>query len=335
MTGLKRLAARCVALSALAAMLPASAGAARQEEAITLQSSGATLNGTLRMPADGKPAAVVLIIGGSGPTDRDGNNALAGRNDSLKMLAEALAGAGYASVRYDKRGIGQSVAAAVDETALRLDTYVDDAAAWVGQLERSGRFPAVVIAGHSEGSLIGMLAAQRADVASFISLAGSADGLGTLLRKQLASQLPPALAAENERILQSIERGATTADVPAPLLALYRPSVQPYLISSVRYVPAREIGKLKVPVLLVQGTTDLQVGVDQVRALQAAKPDACLALLPGMNHLLKEVPADMAAQQRSYGDPALPLHHALPAALESFLRKPCAAPAAPVRAGAT
>ncbi|WP_229416054.1 hypothetical protein [Pseudoduganella armeniaca] len=104
--------------------------------------------------------------------------------------------------------------------------------------------------------------------------------------------------------------------------------MQPYLVSSFRYVPAREIGKLKVPVLLVQGSTDLQVGVEQVRSLQAAKPDACLALLPGMNHLLKEVPADLPAQQRSFSDPTLPLHPALPPAIESFLRKPCQAPAA-------
>ncbi|AXA94653.1 alpha/beta hydrolase [Massilia sp. YMA4] len=329
---MNQLAAPFVALSVLAGLVPGSAAAVPQEEAIALRTPSGTLNGTLRLPAGGKPVGVVLIIAGSGPTDRDGNNALAGRNDSLKLLAEALAGAGYASVRYDKRGVGQSSGAGLDEAALRLDMYVDDAAAWVSKLNGSGRFRAVVIAGHSEGALIGMLAAQRANVASFISLAGSADGLGTLLRKQLASQLPPALAADNERILQAIERGVTTDAVPAPLQALYRPSVQPYLISSVRYVPAREIGKLKVPVLLVQGTTDLQVGVEQVRALQAAKPDACLALLPGMNHVLKEVPADVAAQQRSYGDPALPLHPALPAAIESFLRKPCAVPAAPAPA---
>ncbi|WEF35121.1 alpha/beta hydrolase [Pseudoduganella chitinolytica] len=311
-----------VALAALALAGPARA----DEHPIALQTPTGTLNGTLHLPQDTKPAAVVLIVAGSGPTDRDGNNPLAGRNDSLKMLAQALARSGYASVRYDKRGIGQSGAAGGDESALRLDTYVDDAAAWVDKLNASGRYPAVAVAGHSEGALIGMLAAQRGKVASFISLAGSADGLGALLRKQLASQLPPDLAVANERVLQSLEQGKPTADVPAPLLSLYRPSVQPYLISSLRYQPARELGKLNVPVLLVQGTTDIQVGVEQARALQAAKPDACLAIIPGMNHLLKEVAADLPAQQRSYGDPALPLHGELPATLAGFLRKPCQPP---------
>lgn len=309
-------------LAALATL--ALAGPVRaDEQPIALQTPTGTLNGTLHLPQDTKPAAVVLIVAGSGPTDRDGNNPLAGRNDSLKMLAQALGRSGYASVRYDKRGIGQSSAAGGDESALRLDTFVDDAAAWVDKLNASGRYPAVAIAGHSEGSLIGMLAAQRGKVASFISLAGSADGLGQLLRKQLASQLPPDLAAANERVLQSLEQGKPTADVPAPLLSLYRPSVQPYLISSLRYQPARELGKLNMPVLLVQGTTDIQVGVEQARALQAAQPDACLAIIPGMNHLLKEVAVDPSAQQRSYGDPALPLHGELAATLAGFLRKPC------------
>lgn len=308
-----------VALTALAL-----AGQVRaNEQPITLQTPTGMLSGTLQLPQDARPAGVVLIVAGSGPTDRDGNNPLAGRNDSLKMLAQALARSGYASVRYDKRGIGQSSAAGGDESALRLDTYVDDAAAWVAQLNASGRYPAVAIAGHSEGALIGMLAAQRGRVASFISLAGSADGLAALLRKQLAGQLPPELAAANERVLQSLEQGKLAADVPAPLLSLYRPSVQPYLISSVRYLPARELAKLTMPVLLVQGTTDVQVDVEQARALQAAKPDACLVIVPGMNHLLKEVAADPLAQQRSYGDPALPLHRELAPALAGFLRKPC------------
>lgn len=309
-------------LVALAALALAGAAHAK-EEPITLQTPTGTLSGTLQRPDGAAPAGVVLIVAGSGPTDRDGNNPLAGRNDSLKLLAEALAQAGYASVRYDKRGIGQSIAAGVDESALRLDTYVDDAAAWVDRLAADGHYRSVTVAGHSEGALIGTLAAQRGKVASFIALAGTADGLATLLRKQLAGKLPPGLAADNERVLQALEQGRTTADVPAPLQVMYRPSVQPYVISALRYQPARELAKLHIPVLLVQGTTDIQVGVEQVHALHAAKPDACLAIMPGMNHLLKEVSGDLAAQQRSYADPSLPLHHGLAPAIAGFLRKPC------------
>jgi pimeloyl-ACP methyl ester carboxylesterase len=298
----------------------ASAGSSAGQP-IALDSASGAVAGTLRLPDAGGKAPVVLIVAGSGPTDRDGNSAMIpGHNDSLKMLADALAQAGYASVRYDKRGIGASKAAALDESQLRFDTYVDDAAAWIAQLKADPRFTKVAVIGHSEGALIGMLAAERAGAAAYVSLAGVAEGPGAILRKQLAGQLPPPLAADNERILASLEQGKPAADVPPALAALYRPSVQPYMISWMRYVPAARIAALRMPVLIVQGTTDIQVGVDQAQALKAAKPEAALVLIPGMNHVLKEVPADPQRQMASYGDPALPLHPQLMPAIVGFLK---------------
>jgi alpha-beta hydrolase superfamily lysophospholipase len=264
----------------------------------------------------------VLIIAGSGPTDRDGNNAMIpGHNDSLKMLAEALAQAGFASVRYDKRGIAESRAAAPDESQLRFDTYVTDAAAWIAQLKADPRFSSVAVIGHSEGALIGMLAAERAGASAYVSLAGVAEAPGAVLRKQMAGKLPPPLAADNERILASLEQGKPAADVPPALAALYRPSVQPYMISWMQYVPAKRIAALRMPVLIVQGTTDIQVDVGQAQALKAARPDAGLAIIEGMNHVLKEVPLDPQHPLASYGDPSLPLHPSLAPALIGFLRK--------------
>ena len=108
--------------------------------------------------------------------------------------------------------------------------------------------------------------------------------------------------------------------MPPALAALYRPSVQPYLISWMKYVPAERIVALRVPVLVVQGTTDIQVGVDEAQALAKAKPDAALAIIPGMNHVLKEVPDDPQRQMASYGDPSLPLHPKLAPAIVAFLR---------------
>lgn len=297
------------------------------EQAIVLATQTGTLAGTLAMPAvsgnvtvSGKPV-VVLLIAGSGPTDRDGNNPmLPGKNDSLKMLAQALEQAGFASVRYDKRGIAASRAAGPSEAALRFDTYADDAAAWITQLRADPRFASVAVLGHSEGALIGMLAARRAGAAAYVSVAGPADAAGTALRTQLTGKLPPALAEANERILSGLERGATTADVPPELAVFYRPSVQPYLVSWMKYAPAREIAALRMPVLIVQGSTDIQVGVEQARQLAAAQPDAKLAVIDGMNHVLKAVPADPQRQLASYGDPALPLHPQLVPAVVAFLR---------------
>lgn len=292
-----------------------------KEEPLNLETPAGTLAGTLALPAaNGKPP-VVLIIAGSGPTDRNGNSAmLPGHNDSFRMLATALAEAGFASLRYDKRGVGASLAATPSESALRFDTYVDDAAAWIAKLKADPRFGPVTVLGHSEGALIGMMAARQGGAAAYVSVAGIADGIGTILRRQLAGKLPPDLAAANERILASLEAGTTVADVPAQLMVFYRPSVQPYLVSQLRIKPAAEMARLGMPVLIVQGTTDIQVGVDQAEALKLAKPDARLSIVSGMNHVLKAVPADPQRQLASYGDPALPLAPQLVPAIVGFLR---------------
>ena len=135
---------------------------------------------------------VVLLLSGSGPTDRNGNSPmLPGKNNSLQMLAEGLASNGIASLRYDKRGVGESAKAMMAEADLRFETYVDDAVAWCEQLRKDKRFSAVIIAGHSEGSLIGMLAAKRCNAAGFISIAGAGRAAADILRTQLAGKLPP------------------------------------------------------------------------------------------------------------------------------------------------
>jgi pimeloyl-ACP methyl ester carboxylesterase len=294
------------------------------DQPIALETAGGMIQGTLHLSeaAAADKVPVVLIIAGSGPTDRDGNNAMIpGHNDSLKMLAEALAQAGFASVRYDKRGIGASRSAAPDESRLRFDTYVDDAAAWIAKLKTDRRFATVAVIGHSEGALIGMLAAERAGASAYVSLAGVAEGPAAILRKQLGGKLPPPLAADNERILGALEQGKTVAEVPPVLAAYYRPSIQPYLISWMRYQPSAHLAALRMPVLIVQGTTDIQVGVEQAQALKAARPYAMLAIIPGMNHVLKEVPLDPQHPVASYGDPSLPLHPQLAPVIVEFLSK--------------
>jgi alpha-beta hydrolase superfamily lysophospholipase len=245
----------------------------------------------------------------------------------LKLLAEGLAGNGIASLRYDKRGVGESAPAGPNEADLRFDTYVGDAAAWVEQLREDPRFSTITIIGHSEGSLIGMLAAGRSEADAFVSIAGIARPAGQVLRDQLRPRLPPELWEESERILAALE-GARAADsIPQPLYALYRPSVQPYMISWLRYTPTQEIARLSVPVLIIQGTTDSQVEVAEAEALEQAAPRAELVAIEGMNHVLKSVPADPARQQASYSDPALPVVPELIERISTFIRGvPPAAP---------
>lgn len=308
-----------IALATFAAA--ATAVPVNADQAIVLDTPTGQVVGSLVMPPAKAPVPVALIIAGSGPTDRNGNSrVLPGANNSLMLLAQALGDAGFASVRYDKRGIAGSLAAAPSESALRFDTYVDDAASWIARLRRDPRFSSVIVIGHSEGSLIGMVATQKAGASAFVSLAGVARVASDILRTQMAGKLPPELAAQNEAILAGLERGQTAATVPNELAGLYRESVQPYLVSWFKYVPAERIGALGVPVLIVQGSTDIQVAVSEAEALKKARPQAQLAIIPGMNHVLKMVDGGMPAQIASYSDPALPIAPGLMAVLVDFLR---------------
>ena len=291
------------------------------EQEVALAVTGGVLHGTLSMPDGQGKVPVVLLHAGSGPTDRNGNSAmLPGQNNALRMLAEALARNGIATLRYDKRGIGASASAGRREADLRLDDYIDDATAWLRQLRADPRFTNVLMAGHSEGALIAMVACQKAQLDGCVLIAGAGKALDDILRVQLKPRLPPDLYAQNERILLALKRGEQVSDVPSALLALYRPSVQPYLISSMKVDPRAVVGALRMPLLILQGATDLQVSVADAQALSAAAPAARLVIVPGMNHVLKMVSGDLAQQMPSYGDPALPLAPALVDAVTAFVQ---------------
>lgn len=284
---------------------------------VELNTPTGTIFGTLQVPDVEHPVPVVLLIAGSGPTDRDGNNP-AMKNNSLKMLADSLFEHGYASLRYDKRGIAESKDAGSDESELRFEHYIDDAAAWIEQLRKDNRFSKYIIAGHSEGSLIGMIAAAKTQADGFISLAGAGYKAGDILKTQLAAQPEPVKSACYSSI-DSLEAGKTFSEVNPLLYSLFRPSIQPYLISWFRYNPCEEIKKLTVPVLLVQGTTDIQVSVQDAENLKQAKPGARLVVIEGMNHILKNAPAERQANIATYTDPVLPLNDILVKEVTAFI----------------
>jgi len=241
---------------------------------ITLDTGTGELFGSLLLPKSDNPVPVVLLISGSGPTDRDGNNTDGGRNDSLKRLAWVLAKHNIASVRYDKRGVAASLAATPDERNLSIEAYVADAEAWGRKLKSDPRFGQLILLGHSEGALIASLAAPSVDAAGVISLSGSARPVDEVIRQQLSNRLPPPLMLRSNELLDSLKAGKTDQNVPPQLQVIFRPSVQPYLISLFRQDPAAAFAKLKMPALIIQGSNDIQVGVNDARLLKAAKTDA-------------------------------------------------------------
>jgi hypothetical protein len=277
------------------------------------------VEGMLLVPASANPVPVVLLIAGSGPTDRDGNSGLGVTANAYKLLAEGLAGEGIASLRYDKFGVGKSVVEGMKEDSLTFDQYIADAAAWVAYLAKDPRFSRVVIIGHSEGSLVGMVAAQRARVGGFVSLAGPGRSIDQVINQQVAAQ-PEPIRQQVAEGLAKLKAGQRIEN-PSPMLAsLFRPSVQPYMISWLRYDPAAELAKLTCPMLIAQGATDLQVPESEADLLRKAQPQAQYLRLEGMNHVLKTAPATRAENLATYRQPELPLAEGLVAGIAAFVQ---------------
>lgn len=314
---------RLLALPLTLLLCTASASAAAPsavQRQVSVDTENGKLYGTLMMPRSDKPVPVVLIVAGSGPTDRDGNNPEGGRNDSMKRLAVILATHNIASVRYDKRGVAASKAVTPDERNLSVERYVADVQLWARALKANTRLGPLILLGHSEGALVATLAAKKAGAAALISVAGTGRPVDQVLREQFQERLPPELLQRSNQLLDELKAGKTDDNVPSELEVVFRPSVQPYLISLFRQDPAAAFGALNIPALIVQGRNDIQVGVGDALLLQKAKPDAELALIDGMNHVLRIVPDDLQQQLLSYRNPTQPLAREVTSRILRFIK---------------
>lgn len=308
----------------LAASLPGGTALAMEETPVEAEVENGPLRGTLLKP-DGAAKAAIVIVPGSGPTDRDGNNPLGVNATSLKMLAHALAGHGIASIRIDKRGLFASRGTFPDANAVTFDDYAADALAWVAVAKERAGVDCAWLAGHSEGGLVALVAAQAAEPAlcGLVLVAAPGRKMGVVLAEQLrANPANAPLLGEALAAIETLERGEkpdTTGFHPA-LRPLFDPSIQDFLIDAFARDPAALIAAVTRPVLIVQGGADLQVGVADAEALARAQPKAEHVLMPGMNHVLKAVPeGDMAANLAAYGDPSLPLAPGLAEAIAEFV----------------
>jgi pimeloyl-ACP methyl ester carboxylesterase len=290
-----------------------------REIPVTLETKTGKIFGTLRLPFSTEKIPVALIISGSGPTDRNGNNPSM-KNDALLKLAEGLSEKGIASLRYDKRGIAASRAAMTTETDLRFDDYVEDAKAWIALLKKDPRFSTVTVIGHSEGSLIGMNAVPGlAD--KFVSLAGAGRPADEILRIQFAN-LPKASKDLIFPMLDTLKSGKKLTAVDPSFFALFRPSVQPYMISWIRHNPQEEIKKLIIPVLILQGKKDIQVSVEDATLLHNSNPRSELVFLDKMNHILRNVEEEgREANIATYTNSSLPITPELVSTISGFILK--------------
>jgi pimeloyl-ACP methyl ester carboxylesterase len=284
---------------------------------IFLKTPGGNIYGSLVLPPGSKKFPIVLIIAGSGPTDRNGNQGTVTQSNVYKMIADSLVKKGIATVRYDKRGVGESTAALRKESDLSFEDGINDAAGFVQMLKSDNRFSKVIVLGHSEGSLVGMVAALRAQADGYISVAGAGERIDLVIEKQIKAQ-SPALVAKTKILFDSLGNGYSVQP-EADLLFLFRPSVQPYIKSWLKFDPQQDIKKLKMPVLIIQGTTDMQVSVENAKWLKAADPKAKLVLIEQMNHVLKQSGMDANENSATYNNPTLALKSELVMSIENFV----------------
>lgn len=292
------------------------------EESVSIPAYPDSIHGTLLRANSSNGKTLCIIHAGSGPTDRNGNSALA-ENNSLKKLANFLWSKNISSFRFDKRGVEMSRHALEREDSLTMDVYVNDLANIIEHFsdERTG-FKEILLIGHSEGALISTLAVrQNPRVSGLILLAGAGYRADTILKKQLSF-----IQADAKEIIfsiiDSLAKGKRVENIPPVLSSLFRESLQSYMISWMKYDPAAELAKLKLPVLIIQGQNDIQVSEDNAQRLKENCKNCRMVIVKGMNHILVRSPSDKEANKKTYNDPEIPLHPLLLKELEGFIANP-------------
>ena len=263
-------------------------------------------------------STLAIIISGSGPTDRDGNN-ISLKSDYLKMLAEGLQKNQISTYRYDKRGVGKSVGDLKGGNEIKFSDYINDVISIIKHFKDSKKFREVVVIGHSEGALIGMIASQSiAD--RFISIAASGEDYLTLIERQLSFQ-PEYIKAMSTPIIEKLKNKKLVDSVPPLLNSLFRSDVQPYLIDASSFDPVEEISKLNMPILIIQGGTDIQIEVSDALILHKAAKNSKLEIIDGMNHVFRQASDNRLLNLQTYGNPELPIDNNMVNIISKFIEK--------------
>lgn len=289
----------------------------QSNDTLFVESEGVKLHTVLTTPAGSEVENLVIIIAGSGPTDINGNQKIA-NNNSLLFLSNELVKNKIATVRFDKRGIAKSFHPGFNESNLVFEDYAKDIVAIIKYYSAKG-YKNIYLIGHSEGTLLGLIAAQEVKIKGFVSLCGAGNPIDVTLKKQLKPKMPPAMYSEAESIIDSLKRGHLVKNVSSQMNMLFRPSVQPYMISWFRHDPAEYVMKLESPLLIIQAEKDIQVDMEEATTLKNASPKSQFLVVKDMNHVLKAISGDIKENVASYSNPNIPVSQELVTAIANFI----------------
>ncbi|MDP3312223.1 carboxylesterase [Lutibacter sp.] len=286
------------------------------ETELSIPTNSVTINGTLLTPNFVKKSVLLILIPGSGPTDRNGNSSLT-KNNSLKFLAEGLAENNIATYRFDKSVLSYTKDNKEKIDYLTFDIFIEEIKTVIQHFKMATTYSKIIVAGHSQGSLVGMIASTT-DVDGFISIAGAGRTIDEILVEQISKQAP-FLKDETVRIITELKKGNTVDEFNPMLISIFNKSVQPFLISWMKYNPQEELKKLRIPILIINGTNDIQVSVTDAELLHAAKSTSQLQLIENMNHIFKEIKGDLNENMQSYYNPDLPIMDELTSTILKFI----------------
>ena len=274
------------------------------------------VTGTLLLPNEVEKPNLAIIIAGSGPTDRDGNQNFL-KTNNLKKLAIGLTKENIATFRYDKRIVKQIRKGNVDKNMM-FDDFVTDAISIIDYFKATNAYNKIYIIGHSQGSLIGLLAAKdRAD--GFISLAGAGQSIDEVITEQVI-KTAPMFKDDTIRVFDVLKEGKTTKDYPVALSSIFNVDVQPFIANWMKYNPQNEIAKLEIPILIINGTKDLQVSEAEAKLLHESAKSSTIKIIENMNHVLVTIEGDDLENSKSYNEPGRKLAEGLITNLIEFIK---------------
>ncbi len=256
------------------------------------------IEGSLVTPYSDQEVPLLIFVMDAGAINRDGNDRMS-KNDTFKKLSYELAKKGIASYSYDKRlfkmdGLG------IREHEISIDHFIEDAKSVISYFKKNKNYTKIIILGHGQGSLIGMLAAKN-NADGFISIAGNGQSIDQVIVEQISKQAPGLDKSASIAFKQLRENGRATSYEPA-LESIFRYDLQPFMKSWVKYDPSQEISKLEMPILILHGDKDIQVEVAQAEKLKESAPQAELMIINNMNHILREIKEGRLENQKSYNE---------------------------------
>lgn len=286
------------------------------ETELSISTNSETIKGTLLTPISKEKKTLIILIPGSGPTDRNGNNSMM-KNNSLKFLTEDLIKKNIATYRYDKSVLSFTKDDREKIDSLTINVFINEAKAVISYFKKDNNYSKIIVAGHSQGSLVGMIAANNS-VDGFISLAGAGRTIDNILVEQIEKQAPY-LKDETVRIVNELKKGNLVNDYDPMLNSLFNKSVQSFLISWIKLNPQEELKKLTIPILVINGSKDIQVSTTEAELLHKANKNSQLYLVENMNHLFKKIKGDINENMGSYNNPNLPVMEELTNIITTFV----------------